>query len=73
MNKLFLLLLAFTSTMVIEAEVKEIDRDANVRVICVQNHVFIRDRDGGITQFMRWDEFHLAIRPVKCTEYEGII
>ena len=72
MNKLFLLLLAFTSTMVVEAEIKEIDSDGNYKVICVQNHAFIY-RQGSITQFMKWDDLDKALKPVKCTDYKGII
>ena len=72
MKKLLLVLIALTSTSILKAEITQIDRDANVKVLCISGYVFVRGfhTTTSLTQLMLWDEDNKVSRPMKCSEYK---
>ena len=69
MRKLLILAMLFSVPSMINAAVKTIDKGGETVVMCVGGYVFVRDRDGGVVQFMYYDVNEKAMRPLRCSQY----
>jgi len=69
MKKLLILAMLFTVPSVINAEVKTIETSGDTVVKCIGGYVFVHDRDGGVTQFMYYDDNRNEMRPMRCSQY----
>ena len=50
--------------------IRTIEQTGDLAAMCIGGYVFIRDRgDGGITQYMYWNNTDEATRPALCVEY----
>jgi hypothetical protein len=64
-----MMLMAVPST-VDAANIYIIETNGDTVVKCIANYVFVFNKNGGVTQFMYYDDRFKAMVPVTCNQYK---
>ena len=67
---LFLMMLMAAPSTVDAANIYTIESNGDAVVKCIANYVFIFNRNGGVTQFMYYDERFKLMVPATCNQYK---